>query len=279
MIVDTHVHVWQPGDGHRVLIRERAPALDADFGFTVLQPDLKACGVSKVILVSAAQSYAETERLLQIADRFPDLVGGVIGFLDVDAADFEDRLDEACAHKSFVGLRFPLVVFDDHNWISRKPVMSALDLLARRGLVAQILASTVHLALCADMLCEHQKLKIVIDHAGNPGAHDVDAPMWRDGLAELGSRTTAICKVGNFAIGVEPMPDHKRCTNILEQVIASFGPNRLIYGSNWPVSLAQQPYASILPSLHSSAQDLGLDSEVLDRLMTQNALRMFARSA
>ena len=78
MRVDTHVHLWQRGDGHRVLIRERLAALDRDFTMDGLAPELDAAGVQRVILVSAAQEEAETDALLAAARAAPDRVLGVV---------------------------------------------------------------------------------------------------------------------------------------------------------------------------------------------------------
>lgn len=279
MIVDTHVHVWQPGDGHRVLIRERVARLDADFGFERLAPRLQSAGVGRVILVSAAQSFAETERLFGVADRFRDHVAGVIGFLDMDAADFESRLDMACAHSAFVGLRLPLLVFDDPDWIRRRRAGLALEALADRGLVAQVLAAPRHLVACAEVLAGHPDLKIVIDHAGNPGSQHRDDAVWRDGLAALGKHTAALCKVGDFSLPAGPLADEGRCDAILGHVVACFGKDRLVYGSNWPVSTLQQEYPGVLTGLRAAARRVGLDPDQFDRSMTRNALHIYSRAA
>lgn len=279
MIVDTHAHVWWPQDGHRVLIRERVPSLDTDFRFERLLPDLDPAGVGSVVLVSAAQSFAETQRLLDTAARFPARVAGVIGFLDMRAPDFEDRLAAACLHKAFKGLRLPLVVFEDADWIRDKRVGRALAALAARGLVAQVLAGPQHLSACADVLADHPDLKAVIDHAGNPGAQELDEGPWRQGLAAVGRRTRALCKVGNFALPAGPLPDRERHDWILAHVVASFGWDRLLYGSNWPVSTLQQTYADVLAQLHATAKQLGLDAQALDRATTANARRIFGLGA
>lgn len=276
MIVDTHVHVWWPEDGHKVLIRERVAKLDADFGFHRLLPQLQPAGVGRVILVSAAQSFAETTRLLMVAAQFPQQVAGVIGYLDIDATGFEARLDEATSNAALAGLRLPLVIIDDPNWIRRPRVGTALATLASRGLVAQILAGPAHLAACAEVLAEHPALKVVIDHAGNPGAQPNLDEIWRQGLLAVATRTNALCKIGDFSLPAGPLADAGRCDAILQFVVACFGERRLLFGSNWPVSGLQQAYSHVLDGLYSTARRVGLDPAHLAMNMTRNAQRIFA---
>lgn len=279
MTIDTHVHIWQPDDGHRVLIRERVASLNADFGFERLLPGLQSASVDSVILVSAAQSFAETQRLFRVADRFPDQVAGVIGYLDVEGDDFESRLYAACAHGALGGLRFPLIVFDDDNWIRRPRVGLALRSLAARGLVAQLLAAPRHLAACADVLADCPELKVVIDHAGNPGSQPSEDVVWRTGLAALGKYTTALCKVGDFSLPAGALADECRCDAVFGHVLACFGDERLVFGSNWPVSTLQQDYADVLRTLLATAVRNGLDPGAMVNSMKVNTQTIYARPA
>jgi L-fuconolactonase len=276
-MIDTHAHLWWRGDGHRVLIRERVAQLDADFGFDVLAPELSRAGVEQVVLVSAAQSFTETRRLLEAAGRHAAQVLGVIGFLDLEGDDFERELDAAAAHAQLVGLRLPLVVHDDAQWIRRQRVGRALDALATRSLVAQVLARPEHLAACADVLAGRPTLKCVIDHAGNPGPDLRTDTLWRDGLADLAQRTAAWCKVGEFSPAPGRPADATRCGAVLDHVLACFGPGRVVYGSNWPVSALVQDSAEALGQLRRTARDLGLDADGLARSMTDNALSLHTR--
>lgn len=277
MSIDTHVHVWQPGDGHRVLVRERIPALDKDFGFARLAPLLRPAGIRATVLVSAAQSFAETERLLHVAELFPAEVLAVIGFLDVHAPDFDDQLDRACRHPAFAGLRLPLVVFDDPDWIRHARVRHALETLGARGLVAQILAGPVHLSACADVLSEHPSLRVVIDHAGNPGPDLSLDGAWRDGLAAIGRDTTAICKLGEFSVAAGSRADPRRCDIIFGHVAGCFGMGRLVYGSNWPVSTLRMDYGECRPMLAETVLRAGLDLGQFMSTMTETAQRLYAR--
>lgn len=276
-MIDTHVHLWWRGDGHRVLIRERIAQLDADFGFDVLAPELARAGVGKVVLVSAAQSFVETQRLLEAGRRHATQVLGVIGFLDLESDRFERELDLAAAHPRLVGLRLPLVVHDDVHWIRRERVGRALDALSARSLVAQVLARPEHLAACVDVLAARPTLKCVIDHAGNPGP-DVQADAaWREGLADLARRTTAWCKVGEFSPCPGQAAEASRCSAVLDHALACFGPGRLVYGSNWPVSALVQDSAEVLGQFRRTARGLGLDADAFARSMTDNALNLYTR--
>jgi hypothetical protein len=104
MRFDTHLHVWWPGDGASVRIRTTLPDLDRDFSFERMRSTLLATRVSRVILVAAAQQEDQNARLVEIAKKNPDLVAGVIGWLDVE--EIALRLLETHAAVDPLTLRF-----------------------------------------------------------------------------------------------------------------------------------------------------------------------------
>jgi L-fuconolactonase len=97
-------------------------------------------------------------------------------------------------------------------------------------------------------------------------------------MAALGRCTNAYCKVGDFSLPAGPLADEDRCDDILAHVVQCFGDNRLVYGSNWPVSGLQQGYGDVLTRLRATARRIGLDTERLEPAMTASALHLCDRS-
>lgn len=274
MIVDTHCHSWRRGDGFPVRIRTRVPALDTDFPFP--PAGFAQAGVSQAVLVSAAQSPDETEALFAIADANPDTVLAVIGFLDPVAPDFAARLAEWCKRPLFMGLRLPLVVFDDPAWIETLSVTKALDALADTGLIAEILAETKHLDAVGRVLAARSNLTAIIDHAANPPAiRGPDFDAWRSAIARIANETHAICKLGDLRIGANNPPADDVALEIVGHVARHFGHDRLIAGSNWPVAgIDGDSYGAAFARLRNLAQMAGLDEPAL---FANNALELFGR--
>ena len=207
-VLDTHVHTWWKGDGFPVRIRDRVPALDADFHLNDLATGHPGFEVTQMILVSSSQTASETERLFDVAGRFPDRIAGIIGFLRPDQDDFSQALAEWAGHEAFLGLRLPLVVMEDPTWIGGGTANAALSEIARRGLVAQVLAGPEHLRHCTTALEKHPELIAVLDHAANPPVQSGGFEPWAHLIGRFAAGTSAWCKVSDFhQAGGPPLTD------------------------------------------------------------------------
>ncbi|MET0742699.1 MAG: amidohydrolase family protein [Microvirga sp.] len=275
-VIDTHVHLWWRGDGFPVRIRDRIPALDADF----LLDDLAACApgvtVDRIVLVSSAQAAAETERLLAVADRSRDTVAGVIGFLHPDQHDFSHALAHWAGREDFLGLRLPLVVFDDPAWIRGERVKAALFDIARNGLVAQVLAAPEHLDHCTRALEMHSELICVLDHAGNPPVRSGAFEPWASSIDRFAGRVNAWCKVSDFHQAGDPALSDEQILPYLHHVITVFGSERMVAGSNWPVSSLRESYGTTFSRLDRMMLRLGLETPRREAILHKNASRLIA---
>jgi len=269
------VHSWWPGDGYEVRIRSRYPALDRAFLVEDLRPALHAARVRSIILVSAAQDERETERLFSVARQHPDLVVRIVGFIDPERGDFAERLAAWCRRPLFAGLRLPLTIFDDPLWILRPKVARALDTIEQTGRIVQILAAPHHLRACTDVLTQRPALKAVLDHAGNPPVAGGSLDQWRSDMAGLASRTNAWCKVSNIRQAGDPDPPMERVETCFEHLVKHFGDDRVIVGSNWPVSGLHGEYEATFELIRALCARSGLSGEAADRILASNACRLF----
>ncbi|MGV3652063.1 MAG: amidohydrolase family protein [Devosia sp.] len=233
---DTHVHLWTRGDGHPVRIRSRVAVLDGDFGMEALRPLLAPAGVSRLILVSAAQTEAEPLGLLRVAAENRNLVAGVIGWLDLAAPDFETRLVAACTNPLWLGLRLPIVLEDAELWAARPGLDAALAALADVGAVVQVLITPGQIATVATVLERHPGLRTVIDHVANPDLTRPGDPVWQEGIVRLARLPNAFAKLSMLWLPGQPLPDEAALASIFVHVARQFGHHRLLAASNWPVS-------------------------------------------
>ncbi|SDY41268.1 L-fuconolactonase [Jannaschia faecimaris] len=233
--IDAHQHFWRVdrGDYHWMdhsVARIRRDILPPD-----LEPHLARHDIAGTILVQAAQTEAETQFLLELARRTP-FVRGVVGWADLEAPDLTARLDGLNDPK-LRGLRPMLQDIAETEWLARPAVVDGLRLIAAKGLRLDALVQPRHLIVLADIAARIPTLPIVIDHCAKPiiagGADPGD--VWRADMARLAALPWVFCKISGLANEVGPgwTVDDLRPT--LDHVLSVFGPDRVMWGSDWPV--------------------------------------------
>jgi L-fuconolactonase len=242
-IVDAHLHLWDlhrsdyawitPAHGplHTTITVERALA------------ELDACGVDRAVLVQAEDSDVDTDFLLEVADRC-DRVAGVVGWVRLDdPATAAAQLQRRQEHPAFRGVRH--LVHDDprDDFLALPAVRESLRVLARAGLPFDVPdAWPRHLAAVAELAGALPELTIVVDHLGKPPAEPADVAAWRLVLADVANRPNTVAKVSGLQVpgtpftvaGVRPAWD---------VALELFGPDRLMWGSDWPMTLLTAGYA------------------------------------
>jgi L-fuconolactonase len=252
--IDSHQHFWRPARGDYTWLRGDVPALAPlvrDFLPAHLAPLLQAHGVERTVLVQAADSEAETDFMLELANAH-DVVGGVVGWVDLASPDAVASLERMARHPKFKGVRPMLQDLPDDDWIARMPRPDAIRALVRLGLRFDALVKPRHLSWLVRFLKDWPQLPVVIDHAAKPpvGAHDSEAfRAWRKDMAELAALPQVCCKFSGLW-GEAPQAAHHdvdvaACAvrPVWEQLLESFGPDRLMWGSDWPVLTLAGDYA------------------------------------
>jgi L-fuconolactonase len=268
---DTHVHLWHRGDGNAVRIRERVPELDQDFGLEQLLPVLDDAQVDRIVLVSAAQNEREPASLLNVARQHPDLVAGVVGWLDLADAAFEQKVAALAAEPQWLGIRLPIVLEDAEAFVSRPGVDAALSYLAGVDAVVHVLVIPSQIATVAPLFERHPDLRIVIDHAANPDVSQPPTAAWRQGLQRLAQLPKSTCKISAFWLPSQPIPEDDQVRLFVLDIIGMFGANRIIAAGNWPASSLAMSYGDVFARLERCS---GLPSAVF----YENAARLYQRS-
>ncbi|CAN5186393.1 amidohydrolase family protein [soil metagenome] len=243
--IDAHQHFWQLSRGDYHWLNPAMPELFRDFGPVDLAPHLRHHGIDGTILVQASPTEAETRYLLQLAQECAD-VCGVVGWIDFDAADAVERVAEIARHSLIVGVR-PMVqdMFDD-QWLSRPQLADVLEAVAAHGLTFDALVKPVHLSSLLAMVGRHPNLPVVIDHGAKPEIADAewrDGPgcrAWLDDMAALGEIPSVCCKLSGLM--TEAIGSDHLLPRFMEHLLQRFGPQRLIWGSDWPVALLAGSY-------------------------------------
>lgn len=254
-MIDAHQHFWQLSRGDYAWPNADVSPIFKDFGPKDLQPLLARAGVDHTILVQATDSLAETEWLLDCAQHFPT-VAGVVGWVDLSADDAVETIKRLHTNPRLKGLRPMLQSIAQTDWILRPEVQPALEYMARVGLCFDALIQPRHLPVILDLSLAHPDLAIVIDHIAKPRMGEAIAPDadWRAQMTALADRPNVFCKLSGMVteIGPEWQPQHLAAFG--QYVLESFGPARVMWGSDWPVLNIASDYQTWLETAQSLAQ-------------------------
>lgn len=256
-VIDAHVHLWDPAQGY---------TWQRDFGFTpeLRRPitaaeariELDRAGVDQAILVQADDTSADTELMLAAAEANP-WIAGVVGWIPLeDPARAEAELDQRAASPALRGIRH-LVHFDSRaDFLELPAVRASLAHVARHGLAFDVPdAWPKHLAQASDLAAALPDLTVVIDHLAKPPFSEDAWDAWAAALRHAAALPNTVAKVsGLHAAGVAHPVEVVRPA--WELALEVFGPDRLMYGSDWPMTAAAAGYASTWHQLRALIGEL-----------------------
>lgn len=251
MRIDSHQHFWKASRGDYHWMSPAVLALCRDYLPSDLRPLLKKNKIDKTILVQAAQTKAETDFLLELAAQ-NDFIAGVIGWLDMDSPDFPRELEIYSKKPKFLGIRPMLQDLPDDEWILRPHVIQALRWIVDRDMPFEFLTYTRHLPHVLTVLEKVPGLRAVIDHVSKPEIKNRKLDPWRSLMARIAGHPNVCCKLS----GMITEADHKTWTPddlrpYVEHVLDSFGAERVMFGSDWPVCVLAGSYDQVTAALQA----------------------------
>ncbi len=247
MKIDTHQHFWN-------LSRVEYPWLTADFGPIYrtfeppdLEPLLREAGIDKTVLVQSANSYADTEYMLEQADRYP-WIGAVIGWVPLLEPDEAARaLERFAAHPAFRGIRHLIHDEPDPDWVVQDRVIEGLRVLADRGAIFEVVAVFPNHLKHVPTLAERvPHLTMVIDHLAKPPIKAGQMEPWAAQMAAAAQYPRVHAKVSGLNTAADwDTWSAQDLEPYIEKAVELFGVDRLMFGSDWPVCLLAGDYASV----------------------------------
>jgi len=246
MIIDAHTHLYDPSRPQGV----PWPNPNDEFLYRTVLPEhyqevAVPEGITGTVVVEASEWVEDNAWVLEIAEREPFIVG-VVGNLEPGSEDFGKNLDRFAANPLFLGLRLRGVVVDQ---IGDAAVGTDLDKLAKKGLEADLLTRPELLPATADLAARLPGLRLVVNHvAGVAIDGRAPDPAWVDGIRNLAEHSHVFCKVSGLGSMTRQVPapaDPAFYVPTLDVLWDAFGEDRLIYGSDWPVSARAMEYGTV----------------------------------
>lgn len=244
MTVDAHLHLWDLEHGTYSWLSDAVAPINRTFAFDEVEPQLREAGVDRVVLVQAAGTPEDSAAMFEVAARQP-MVAGVVAWVDLqDPSAVGDALDRWAASGPLVGIRHLIHDEADQDWLAQPAVHRSLAVLASRGLAYDVIGVLPrHLEHAVALADELPELRLVVDHLGTPPVGS-EPGEWGRLVDELGSRPNVFVKLsGLTTLGPAGRASAADLRPYADRALDAFGPSRMLYGGDWPVSTLATPYA------------------------------------
>jgi L-fuconolactonase len=251
VLVDAHVHLWRLRDRPQPWIDPKSmAAINRDFELADLGRAIDGLGVGRVVLVQVLNREDETEDYLGLAARSP-LVSGVVGWVDVAAPDVLDRVDRLRGRAPGAGLlgvrHQAQAEVDPAGWLARAEVRRGVRELGRAGLVFELMMAASQLGAARAFVESCPDSLLILDHAGKPplaaGWESAACRSWAQEIASLAAYENLVCKLSGLITMATPggWVDADLAAPV-EHLLSTFGPDRLVFGTDWPNCLRAGSY-------------------------------------
>ena len=275
MIVDAHQHFWDPARGDYGWLTPDNP-IHRVFSADDLRPLMVQAGVDATIIVQAAPTPAETDYMLGIARDTPWILG-VVGWIDLEAADTAKEVRRRAGDPLFLGVRPMLQDLADPNWILQAKLAPVLNAVATEGLVFDALILPDQIAVITELAKRHPQLSIVLDHAAKPQFLDADAmAKWVSEIEKLAVLPNVTCKVSGLLTELKAGGSRDDIVRAVGVLFDLFGRERLLWGSDWPVLTLAGNYQDWFELVRETV--MAKDSGAVDAIMGGNTLRIYRPS-
>ena len=238
-----------------------------------LRPQIEAIKFDGTIAVQARQMLEETEWLLHLADAY-SFVRGVVGWLDLRSASLREQLQKYARHPKLVGVRHVIHDEPDDDFMLRREFRRGIGQLGGFDLTYDLLLFPKHLPAASKLVAEFPHQPFVLDHIAKPAIRDGQVSPWREDLCRLAEFPNVYCKLSGLVTEAKwkqwrPEDFHR----YLDIVLAAFGPERVMIGSDWPVCTLSGDYAATMNIVTGYVQNFS--AEVREGILGENCARFY----
>ncbi len=272
MRLDAHQHFWALERDDYGWLTSDLPTIYRDFQPADLTPILDRHAIEGTILVQAAPTRAETDYMLDIAAQH-SFVKGVVGWVDFENSHAPEHIARLAENPYLVGLRPMIQDIADTNWMLRPDLNPAFVAMIASDLVFDALTLPAHLQNLSELLSRYPTMRVVIDHGSKPDIRAGTMDSWAKDMGRLATNTSCFCKLSGLVTEAAPNWTPEDLKPYVDHLLATFGPSRLIWGSDWPVCTLAATYDQWLETTHQLLE--GLPASDIDAILGGNAMTAY----
>jgi L-fuconolactonase len=277
MHVDAHQHFWRYSPAEYEWIDDSMAVLRHNFLPDNLKPELESNDFHGSVAVQARQTLEETRWLLELVERSSWILG-VVGWVDLRSPDVRSQLKTLAQHSKLVGIRHIVQSEPDDRFLLQPEFMRGISTLEEFNLAYDILIYTRHLPVAAEFVECFPRQRFVLDHLAKPPIRSGNIDSWAQGISRLAAFPNVFCKLSGLVTEADWRHwQPEQIIPFLDVAFESFGPDRLMIGSDWPVCLVAASYAKVVEVVKSYLRQN--KPECLDRVLGGNAQRFWRLAA
>ena len=256
MRIDAHQHFWKYNASDYSWISDQMKILKKDFLPGDLRMELEGIQFEGSVAVQARQSLEETRWLLKFAGRY-DFIKGVVGWIDLCSDEIEEQIREFVKYRKFVGVRHVLHDEPDDRFMLSESFIRGIGTIGNYNLVYDILIFPKHLSNAEELVIRFPGQKFVLDHIAKPLIKERIISPWKEGIEQLARHSNVSCKLSGMVTEALWKGWKKEdFTPYLDVVFDSFGPSRLMIGSDWPLCTVSSGYSATMKIVLDYVQSL-----------------------
>lgn len=262
--IDAHQHFWKFDPIRDSWITEaEMSSIRKNFLPEDLKPLLKLNNINSCIAVQSSQSEEDNNFLLGLATE-NSFIAGIVGWIDLQAGDLEERLQFYSQDKKMKGFRHVLQGEKDEQFMLRPAFKKGIALLNKYNFTYDILIYPCHLKYASQLVSEFPDQPFVLDHLAKPDIKNKSIEQWKKNIVAIAKFSNVSCKVSGMVTEAHWTTwKNEDFTPYLDVVFNSFGINRVMYGSDWPVCNLAGGYNKSLEILKEYTSKLSQNEQSL----------------
>lgn len=277
MNIDSHQHFWRYSPDTHNWIGDDMAVLKRDFMPPDLEELLVQNGFEGCVAVQASSSEQETDFLLDLAHQY-NFIRGVVGWVDLQSEQLEERLAHYTRFNRLVGMRHLVQDESDDQFLGRPKFLQGVKLLQQYDLTYDMLVYEQQLPATLQFVAQLPDVRLVVDHIAKPKIARQELSPWQENIRSLAKYPNVYCKLSGMVTEADwEQWRPEDITPYLDVVTDAFGIDRLMIGSDWPVCLLAAPYRAVIALVDQYFA--GFSSDEKNKIYGQNATDFYQLSA
>ena len=274
-VIDTHQHLWVRSERNYEWITPESGIIYNDFRPEDVIDDVSKAGITSTILVQAADNYDDTFYMISVARRVAS-IAGVVGWVPLNKTDEDEAALKIFKREKIIkGFRNLTHNYEDPHWILRSDVTSTLEIMTGLGFTLDMVSvNSDHNRAIEELAIRHPGLKIAVDHMSKPPIAEKGWSPWAEELERLSRHRNVFCKISGLNTASSPDWTFKDWQPYVDHIVRCFGSNRLMLGSDWPVSLLNGDFARVWQAQRDVISNFSTEQQ--DDIYFRSATRFYS---